>query len=131
MNVSNGAQRTSGVQRLRVLATGCLLEVRLQGLNCPSSIQADGADVVLASFCSLCRSRTDQGIHWRITRQNEFGTTGQSFIDGDSSGAASRRREIAVMIAQPPDTLINRSIHNHPPVAGLLLTLLEGVSPLN
>jgi hypothetical protein len=119
------------LQRLRVLATGCLLEVRLQGLNCPSSIQADGADVVLASFCSLCRSRTDQGIHWRITRQTEFGTPGQSFIDGDSSGAASRRREIAVMTAQLPYTLINRSIHNHTPVAELLLTLLEGVSPLN
>ena len=35
------------------------------------------------------------------------------------------------MTAQLPDTLIKRSIHNHTLVAELLLTLLEGVSPLN
>jgi hypothetical protein len=35
------------------------------------------------------------------------------------------------MTAQLLYALINRSIHNHPPVAELLLTLLEGVSPLN
>lgn len=65
-----------------------------------------------------------------VTRQTEIGTPGQIFIDGDSYGAASPRREIAVMTAQLPYTLINRSIHNHPPVAELLLTLLEGASPL-
>jgi hypothetical protein len=66
-----------------------------------------------------------------VTRQTEIGTPGQIFIGGDSFGAASPRREIAVMTAQLPYTSINRSIHNHPPVAELSLTLLEGVSPLN
>ena len=35
------------------------------------------------------------------------------------------------MTAQLPYTFINLSIHNHPPVAELLLKLLEGVSPIN
>ena len=104
-------------QRLRVLATGCLLKVQFQGLNCPSRIRAVGADVALVSFCSQCRSRTDQSIHWGATRQTEINTPGPIVVGGESSGAASPRSEIAVMTTRLSYTMINRSIHNRPPVA--------------